>query len=251
MKIRIALLFLLIQLSVFAQRNVRDSAIATPWIALHYGLNQTSGDLAEKFGAVNHLGAMAGYKTAKNWVFGMDGNFIFGNKVNISGLFSSLTDSYGKITAQGGEPAVVTVFCRGFNANFMLGKVFPVLSPNENSGIYAHIGAGYLQHRVRIETSEQVVPSIELDYKKGYDRFTSGINLHQFLGYAFMANQGFINFYGGFYLQEGFTKNRREVFFDQPDIPVSTKTMLDIQYGFKIGWFIPVYTRKAKDYYFD
>ena len=53
----------------FGQRNVSDSAIATPWIALHYGLNAPGGDLKERFGVINHVGAMAGYKTSKNWVF--------------------------------------------------------------------------------------------------------------------------------------------------------------------------------------
>jgi hypothetical protein len=43
-------------------------------------------------------------------------------------------------------------------------------------------------HRLKIETNEQVVPQIELDYKKGYDRLTMGVNFHQFIGYSFLAN---------------------------------------------------------------
>jgi hypothetical protein len=66
-----------------------------------------------------------------------------------------------------------------------------------------------------------------------------------------MSNGGYLNFYGGFYFQQGFTKNQRTINFDQPEIPVSTATKLDIQYGFKIGWFIPFYKRLPKDYYFD
>ena len=66
----------------FSQRNLRDSVIGTPWVAVHYGANGTSGDLADRFGFVNHIGAIAGYKTSKNWFWGMDGNFIFGNKIN-------------------------------------------------------------------------------------------------------------------------------------------------------------------------
>jgi hypothetical protein len=78
-----------------------------------------------------------------------------------------------------------------------------------------------------------------------------GPNLHEFVGYALMANRGLINFYGGFYAQQGFTKNMRTVFFDQPEIPVSKKTMIDLQFGFKIGWFIPIYKRLPKEFYFD
>jgi hypothetical protein len=135
------------------------------------------------------------------------------------------------------------------NASF--GKLFPVLSPNSNSGILVHVGAGYLLHRLRIETNDQVVPQIELDYKKGYDRLTMGVNFHQFIGYSFLANSGAYNFYGGFYLQQGLTKNQRTIFFDQPDVPVSTATRIDVQYGFRLGWYIPFYKRQPKEFYFD
>ena len=61
----------------FGQRNVKDSAIATPWIGVHYGGNFTAGDLADRYGYLNHIGIIAGYKTATNWYFGMESNFIF------------------------------------------------------------------------------------------------------------------------------------------------------------------------------
>jgi hypothetical protein len=176
---------------------------------------------------------------------------MFGSKINETGLFDQLVDSYGNITDDNGDVGQIVLFSRGFNANLMVGKVFPILSPNENSGIYVHAGLGYLQHKIRIESNYQVIPSLEKDYKKGYDRFTSGLNFHQFVGYAFLANQGIVNFYGGFYLQEGLTYNRREVFFDRPFEDVPKAQRLDIQYGFKVGWFIPVYQRKPKDYYFN
>lgn len=235
----------------FSQRNVRDSAIGTPWVGIQYGLNWPSADLAKRFGLINHLGIMAGYKTSRNWVYGMDGNFMFGSQVKEPNLFTHLADSYGNITDENGDVGQVVVSMRGFNVNLMVGKVIPILSPNSNSGIYIHAGAGYLQHRYRVETQEQVIPTLELKYRKGYDRYTTGLNLHQFVGYALLSNIGMVNFYGGFYMQEGFTKNRRDIFFDQPDTPVDKSLRLDLQYGFKVGWFIPIYKRKPKDFYFD
>ena len=104
---------------------------------------------------------------------------------------------------------------------------------------------------MRIETNDQVIPQLELEYRKGYDRLTEGVNFHQFVGYAFMANGGFYNFYGGFYFQEGLTKNLRTINFDQPDVAVSTKTRLDVQLGVRLGWMIPFYKRKTKEFYFD
>lgn len=234
-----------------SQRNVKDSVIGTPLVGVHYGGNWTAGDLADRYGFINHIGINAGYKTNKNWYWGVDGNFMFGNDVRMTGIFDHLVDSKGNITDINGDIAIVYVYARGFNANVAVGKIFPVLSPNENSGIMVHAGAGYLLHRMRIETQDQVVPQIELEYKKGYDRLTSGLNLHQFVGYSFMSNGGFYNFYAGFYIQEGFTKNRRTIFYDQPDTPVPTATRMDIQYGFRAGWFIPFYKRQPKDFYYD
>ena len=234
-----------------AQRNVKDSIIGTPWIAMNYGGNWPQLDLALKYGYLSHLGILAGYKTKKNWFYGVDANFIFGNQVKLNGMFTHLLDSKGNITDINGDIGRVVVTARGFNTNIAVGKVFPFLSPNSNSGIFIHGGIGLLAHKFRIDTQDQVIPQIELDYRKGYDQLTLGPNLHEFFGYAFMANHGLINFYGGFYAQQGFTKNMRDIFYNQPDIPVSKKTMLDIQIGCKFGWFIPFYVRKPKEFYID
>ena len=60
----------------FSQRNVKDSIIGTPWVGVHYGANWTAGDLDERYSFFNHIGIMAGYKTNRNWYFGLDGNFL-------------------------------------------------------------------------------------------------------------------------------------------------------------------------------
>lgn len=234
-----------------AQRNVQDSAIGTPLISLHYGGNWTGGDLKSRYGFINHVGVLAGYKTSKNWFWGIDANFMFGNKINMNDPLIGLRDSKGNITDENGDIASILYSVRGFNTNFSVGKIFPILSPNANSGIFVHAGGGILAHKLRIETNNQVVPPIEGNYTKGYDRYSLGFNTHQFVGYSFMANSGFFNFYGGFYAQQGFTTNQRLVNFDQPDIPVSKDTRLELQYGFKIGWMIPIYKRVPKDFYFD
>ena len=230
---------------------MKDSIIGTPWIGVQYGANWTTGDLADRYGFMNHIGIMAGYKTKKNWFWGLESNFMFGNDVRMTGLFDHLTDSQGNINDVNGDIGLILVYARGLNVNLAIGKVFPVLSPNKNSGIFVHAGLGYLAHKMRVETQEQVIPQLELDYKKGYDRFTTGPNAHQFIGYAYMSNGGFMNFYGGFYIQEGFTQNKRTIFFDQPTIPVSSETRLDIQYGVKVGWFIPFYKRQPKEFYYN
>ncbi len=236
---------------VFSQRNVKDESIGTPLIGIHYGLNQPTKDLNDRFGMLNHLGFISGYKTKSNWFIGIEGNFIFGNQIKEDSLLQNLKDSYGNITDINGDIAVVPLFSRGFNTNVSFGKIIPVLSPNPNSGIFINTGVGYMAYRIRIESNNQVIPQIELKYKKGYDRLTSGICTHQFIGYSYLSNSGFYNWYAGFYSQQGFTTNQREIFFDQPKVAVSKAIRKDFSYGFKLGWLIPIYKRKPKEFYFN
>ena len=242
---------LLIAQHVSSQRNMADSAVGATWLSVQYGGGFPEADLAERYGYLNHLGIFAGWKTRKNYVFGMDANFMFGDKVHLRGLFDHLVDSYGNITDINGEKAIVRVLSRGVYVNGVVGKVFNVLAVNPNSGIYANFGIGYLLHHLRVETQDHVVPQIELEYKRGYDRLTTGVNTSQFLGYLLMADRGILNFYAGFYVQQGFTQNRRTINYDQPDVPVSTEIRLDLQYGFRFGWLIPIYSRKPQEFYFN
>lgn len=243
--------FLLVSPLTHAQRNVEDSTISCTWLTVNYASGFTGGDLADRYGFLSHVGFFSGYKTKKNWVFGLDAAFMFGNQVRLTGVFDHLVDSHGNITDQNGDTAIVRALPRGFYANAVVGKVLPVLSPNPNSGIYVNFGVGYLLHKLRVETQDHVVPQLELEYRKGYDRLTTGINTSQFIGYSLMANESPINFFAGFYAQQGFTYNRRTINFDTPDVPVSTELRLDLQYGFKVGWMIPIYQRQPKEFYFD
>lgn len=251
MKKQILILFLTVASFSFGQRNVKDSTISTPLIGVHYGGMFTAGDLAKRYGYLNHIGAVISFKTKRNWIYGVEGNFIFGNKIRMKGVLDNFMDSKGNITDVNGEIAVVRLLSRGFNVNAMVGKILPVLSPNKNSGIYVHFGVGYLQHWLRIETQDHFVPSIEKEYKRGYDRMTYGMNFTQFIGYSFMANKGALNFYAGFYASEGLTWNRRTQFFDQPNTKVPQNMRFDMQYGFKLGWYIPIYKRQPKDFYYN
>jgi len=66
-----------------------------------------------------------------------------------------------------------------------------------------------------------------------------------------MANQGVYNFYGGFYFQQGFTQDQRDIFWDKPNEFVSKDIRIEYQFGFKVGWLVPVYKRQPKEFYFD
>ena len=158
------LCFFMIPILSLSQWNNKDTTTARTWIAFEYGANWPQADLANRYGFLNHIGTMIGFKTSKNWFYGLQSTFHFGKNVRISGLFDHLVDSYGNITDVNGDIATVLVFPRGFNINVNIGKIFPVFGSNQNSGIFIHSGIGYLLHRMKIETNEQVIPQIELDY---------------------------------------------------------------------------------------
>ena len=235
---------------VSGQRDV-SKAIGTPYVGIHYGLNWTGGELAERYGLTSALGSHAGYKTKRNWIYGIDGNFFFGNDVKIEGLLQNLRDKEGHIMNTSGTPAIVLFFNRGFNVNLSVGKILPLLNPNPNSGVMIQLSAGYLLHKLRIESQEDEVPQIEGEYLKGYDRLTIGANTSQFLGYNYMADRGILNFYGGIYFQQGFTVNQRDLFWDHPNDKVSKDLRIEHMIGFRLGWLIPIYKREPKDYYFN
>lgn len=240
-----------LSLLISAQRDVTKGIIGTPYVGVHFGMNIPGGAFAERYGFTSNLGGVAGYKTKKNWIYAADGNFIFGNKIHIEGLLDNLRDEAGTITNSSGSPAEILFFVRGFNINAMVGKVIPIWSPNDNSGLMIQLGAGYLWHRLRIESQQDEVPQIEEENLKGYDRLTIGFNTTQFIGYNFMANQGVYNFYGGFYFQQGFTQDQRDIFWDKPNEFVSKDIRIEYQFGFKVGWLVPVYKRQPKEFYFD
>lgn len=234
-----------------SQVTLADTAAeARVMVSVHYASGWTGGDMVNRYGYFNLVGFSSGYKFRNNLFVLGDANFMFGSRVKIPALLDGLKDSFGNITDVNGDPATVSILARGIALNAQIGKIIPCNKKNKNSGIMVHLGTGYLNHRIRIETQTQVVPLIELDYKKGYDRLTTGISTTQFLGYSYLPKNGFYNFYGGIYAIEGFTKNRRTIFFDEPSVPVSTNTRLDIIVGFKIGWYIPFYTTQ-KDYYIE
>lgn len=250
MKYLLLLLVCLVGITVQAQRDV-SKPISTPYIGIHYGPNWTGGDLADRYGFTNSLGSHAGYKTKRNWIFGVDGNFFFGNDVKIDGIVQNLKDKKGQIVNTSGTPAIMLLMNRGFNVNASVSKIFPIWSPNPNSGIMIQLTAGYLWHKLRIETQEDEVPQLDGEYLSGYDRLTTGANTSQFIGYSFMADRGIWNFYGGVYFQQGYTVNQRDVFWDHPNEKVSKDLRIEHMYGLRVGWLIPIYKRQIKDYYFN
>ncbi len=233
-----------------AQVNVRDSAIYTPIVYGAYGFHFLGGDIADRFGPSSTIGAGLGYKTKGNMYFGAEYNYLWGGKVKGGNeILAEILTSDGQIISQSGEYAIFQYMQRGHMINAEVGKLFPVFSSNPNSGIMLKLGLGYLQHRMFVSVQENTALQLRDDYKKGYDRLTSGFSLTQFVGYMFLGDTRIWNFYGGLEFSQAWTKNRRDWNFDTRAKDDSQK--LDLFFGIKIGWVIPLYRQAPQDYYYN
>lgn len=201
-------------------------------------------DLAKRFGRTSSLGLEVSYKSPSNWVFSGGGHFMFGNVVKENGVLDSLKGSTGEIIDENGQFAVVGLDERAMYWGIAIGKIIPLNAINKNSGIFLSVGGGYLQHKIRIY-STNTVPQLTDAYKKGYDRFTFGPSAMQYIGYRFLDPRKRLNFTVGVEVIEGFTKNRRSYNFDTQMADASQR--LDILTGLKFTLTVPIHLKKASE----
>jgi hypothetical protein len=248
--IRVFSLILLVFAAINAssQASIRDSSIFITEVKMSVGLQAPGGDLADRFGGNANLGMQVNLKTKNSIVFGLEGGLIFGNRVKETSVLDPLRNSDGAIIDLNGEYAIVLMMERGFTVTGIVGYLLPKFGPNPNSGLLFKFGAGYFQHKIRIEAERNPVPQLKGDYLKGYDRLTSGITLQQFIGYKYLSNRRLINFYAGLEVYEGFTQSRRSFNYDQ--VKKEEGTRMDILYGLKFGWILPLYPRPPRDIYY-
>jgi len=232
---------------LLAQSGIKDSLIRFTFLGLNYGFYAPGGDLADRFGNCSMAGLDLLHKTSHNVVYGLSGGFIFGSKINEPGLMSAITTSGGEIIGIDGLIANVRVFERGYQFSAAMGKIFPVNKLNPNSGILLMGGPGFLQHKIRIESIGNTVPMLNKEYRKGYDRLTNGLEFREFIGFVSFGNRQLVNFYAGLEFIQAFTENRRSYNFDNADLNGEKRT--DLMFGLKVGWIMPFYKKKPKEYY--
>jgi hypothetical protein len=232
-----------------AQVHVRDSTISFAMLGGTFAYQAPGGDMAARFGNNFNVGGTFQWKTKKNWIFGVDGSFIFSDQVKETNILDKISTSQGFIIGEDGYYDDVFLYERGFMFSAKAGKIFPVIGPNPNSGLMATLGVGLLQHKIRIEDKDNKAPQISDEYKKGYDRLTNGLSLTEFLGYINFGNHRLVNFMAGFEVTEAFTKNRRDFNFDT--MMKDDKSRLDLLFGFRVAWIIPLYQRMPREFYYN
>ena len=245
-----------------AQVNPNEDPVSTFIPSFAYAFQLPGGDVANSYGYNSTIGGGFMYKTKKNLLFSLDVNFIFGNQVkNADTILWMIRNSDGAIIDANGIYPEYAIFERGYSLNFRVGKIFKLLQANPNSGLMLMGGVGYLTHRMLIDIQGETVPQLKDDYGKGYDRLTGGFTFNEFIGYFYMGRTRILNFYAGFEFYQAFTKNLRDRNFDQVIYDNTTNTYkvvgkdnnnyLDLFFGIKVGWMIPVYKRSPDTYYYE
>ena len=235
--------------SIYAQTSMKDSTIFTTLVFGSYAYQVPGNDLADRFGNNSNIGGGFLIKTKKNFLFGIDFNFLFSENVKEEdSLLKEISTSQGYLIGQDGLYAEVHMWERGFNSSFKFGKIFPIFGPNPNSGLTILFGAGYLQHKIRIENRDKTAPQINGEYKKGYDRLSAGFAISEFIGYIHLGNNKLVSFFAGIEFTQAWTESLRIYDFDKRKRNESR--YFDTLTGIKVGWIIPIYKRLPEKYYY-
>lgn len=240
----LAILFALIGAASLAQQDPSRDELSLVLVKPNIGLYFPGGDLDERFGPGAIVGLDIAYKLKNNWQFSVSGGHIFGAQVRETDIMRNITTSSGDIITEAGVFEDYRLRQFGWAVYGRVGKVIPVVGPNQNSGLLLQLGYGIMQHKIWIETPRGNSPQISTEYKKGYDRLSNGMSFNPFVGYQHLSDNRLINFYIGVDFHYGLTQNRRTVNFDtqMPD----TRQRTDLLLGLKAGWILPLYKRDEK-----
>ncbi len=232
--------------SLLAQ-GVTDTTLNIPMVSVNFSGQKPYGDMADRFGENLSIGGSFLFKARRKWVLGVEGAYFFGKNVR-ENVLSQLKTNESFVIDNEGFPADLRVTERGFNAYVVVGKIFPKLGNNPNSGLIINFGFGYLQHKIKLYDAGQKIAAIKGDMVKGYDRLSGGFAMEQFIGYLFLSGNRLVNIIAGFEFHEAFTKSYRGFNYDTG--LSDTKQRNDYLIGFRIGWVLPLYKR-TQDFYFN
>ena len=246
MKIKLILLILLISAYVSAQKPSLPKHYTPLSINAHYGVQKPIGTLAQRFGINNRIGGGFEFiSLPKGWIIGLDGYFIFGQKVK-EDVLKNIRTPDGAIIGDIGTYAAVYMRERGYYIGIQSGKLFP-FSDNGNrvSGLRLTISGGFLQHKILLKNDDNSAQQVAPPYAAGYDRLTNGFAIAQFIGYQIISRDKTLNLTLGFDFTEGFTQNRRGYNFDTRQRDDAKH--IDLLTGIRATFSIPLFTNQKAE----
>lgn len=243
--------FLLGSNSVFAQ--LIENKPSRCWLfQAGGGLGLPGGNLGQRFGNHGEATVTLFYKTKTNWMFGLEGSFLFGEEIRENPLSIYLTRE-GQIIGNDGRFATIAYQQRGFRAPVIkIGKLFPAqlfkwMDPVA-SGFFVHGGVGFLQHQIDIIDVDRTLPYLQYPSAKGLDRMTNGVAIMQSAGFQFLSRNRWYGLFVALDLTQGFTRSQRY----STDLRTLDNTpKLDLILGLRGGFILPIFPRSGEEFYFD
>lgn len=258
-KFLLSLLLLCVMSLSFAQKraiiakpiDTSDSLTSMLWVNANFMYQLPIGALNDLYTGYFSIGTGFNYKTASHWTFDVNFNYGFGSNVKDSTILGNLLTSKGDLIDGNGLKATLYMEGRYWRVGAGIGRIIPVSKRYLNSGIWVHLGAGFIQHKIHYTDVDNQIPQIKDDYRKGYDKRSSGVCLSQFIGYVHIGKSRVASFYGGVEFYEMWTRPDRNYDFNLgPTAEIGNKFSGLI--SFKFGWIVPLYTEKHQmTYYYN
>lgn len=212
---------------------------------LTLGGHLPGGDLSKRFGTDQNLGSGLEWITAGNWIFGLEGNFFFSPTVKEDPI-ANLRTPDGDVIGNNQAIASVVLRERGIYAGALAGRLFTF--GKKRSGLRVTLGAGQMQHWIRVQDDTRSVTQITGDYAKGYDRLTGGLALNEFVGWQHLGPNRNVNWFVGLEFNQGFTKSLRDWDFSSKQKLEGNR--LDLRFGLRAGWTFAFYHKVAEKIYY-
>ena len=261
------LLGITLHLSAQLPKELMKDPIPVAMFQATYAFHFPGLDTKDMYGVSNNVGGGFVYKTESNWLFTANGNFIFGNRLNIDRVQifgEGITTETGEVIGGAGSYATFEINQRGFHFQAEAGKLFP-FGPNPNSGFFVQAGLGYLRNRIRVAFPQNMLNTpyqVDGDYQYGYDRMRGGPAVHLEGGYLLLNDTRLLNVSISFEVTYARTRSLREYdfrLFTNPETGVMepvgyidpNKRFNDLYYGIRVTWNIPTYERQPQDFYYN
>ena len=242
-------------ISTFAQFSEKDTSNNEFLTPIGIGFNHLQGSFSNRFTNFKSFHSGLLYKNRKQFVFGIQGSYLFGANLKDSSMFEGIINENGTIVGGTGVPSIIEFGGRGFQVKGSFGKIFTLWDKNPNNGLLLLSSLGLLQHKIFVNIPENDIPQLNKVYRKGYDRLSNGLELSQFIGYIHLAEskeggrQMFVpTYFFGIEVSNAWIQNRRSWNYDQ--IKQDTKLHYDQMVNFKFGWLIRVNSARKNDFHY-
>lgn len=214
-----------------------------------FSFNSTSGPWSDRFDNNYSVGLSLGRKTAENWIFQVEGNFLFGGEVpNREAALGNVFTENSQVLNLNGSYAQVNINQRGTYFGVGVEKILPFLDLNQNSGFSVSAQGGLIWHWLNIDNVGADVPQINQEWEKGYDRMQRGTYLSESIGWRYHSTNRRINFKLSLVATQLYTRDLRT--YHYPTGLLNQEPEWNQLYSLKLQWFLPIYLGGRKEQYY-